>query len=522
MSQQEYARCDCAPSTALAAAYDTRDWEACLLIIEQHWVHLLFGDHIRLLVDVLFALPDGLRRSAATVRHLAEAFSVIPVGAAPDLPTEPSDVAALAASDRAQEFVSRATAAFMGRRVRGHHRSARSIALATAAVLDRTPPVGGVSELKAFAYLQAGLTAHKADDPEMAVSMFTRAWGDKAQDGTGFAARGAALRMAIEAAVGGEPEAAGRWLARADRAPRESRYVEESFASAGIDLARLLIALDSTDPNHLDRARPAVAENTERDELWPVRTWALTRSALMRAAAEGALTVLPGVEGHLDDEPDGFHRSVLAVASAEAYLALGQGTRALSMLARAKPTRYFGRVTEARFALLAGAPEEARALATETLSAPGCSRRTRVEALLVHAVAELRLGSSGAAASAERAVWLLRGDGPRSAVLSVPRSALAELVAAAPDAAPLLAIRDQLPSPDLYPDSIEVIRLTKREVAVLDHLVRGVPRAEIARTLFVSENTVKQQVRSLYAKLGASSRTDAVARAQKAGLLGQG
>jgi LuxR family maltose regulon positive regulatory protein len=43
--------------------------------------------------------------------------------------------------------------------------------------------------------------------------------------------------------------------------------------------------------------------------------------------------------------------------------------------------------------------------------------------------------------------------------------------------------------------------------------------SEIGATLYISLNTVKTHTRELYRKLGASSRTDAVAQAEAFGLL---
>jgi len=60
--------------------------------------------------------------------------------------------------------------------------------------------------------------------------------------------------------------------------------------------------------------------------------------------------------------------------------------------------------------------------------------------------------------------------------------------------------------------------LTGRELVVLTHLADGVTLEQIARELWVSRNTVKSQVRSLYRKLGVSTRADAVAWATSAGL----
>ena len=60
--------------------------------------------------------------------------------------------------------------------------------------------------------------------------------------------------------------------------------------------------------------------------------------------------------------------------------------------------------------------------------------------------------------------------------------------------------------------------LTRRELVVLGNLSEDVTLEEIASKLFVTRNTVKSQVRSLYRKIGVSTRADAVAWATAAGL----
>jgi LuxR family maltose regulon positive regulatory protein len=61
--------------------------------------------------------------------------------------------------------------------------------------------------------------------------------------------------------------------------------------------------------------------------------------------------------------------------------------------------------------------------------------------------------------------------------------------------------------------------LTTAEHKVLDLLPTHYTEPQIAEQLFVSRNTVKTHVKSLYRKLGASSRADAVQRARDIGLL---
>ena len=76
---------------------------------------------------------------------------------------------------------------------------------------------------------------------------------------------------------------------------------------------------------------------------------------------------------------------------------------------------------------------------------------------------------------------------------------------------------------DFEIDNIDVVlpdeALTAREREVLELLSRGLPNKLIARRLQISEHTVKFHVSSIYAKLGASSRTDAVSRGVRRGLI---
>jgi DNA-binding NarL/FixJ family response regulator len=54
-------------------------------------------------------------------------------------------------------------------------------------------------------------------------------------------------------------------------------------------------------------------------------------------------------------------------------------------------------------------------------------------------------------------------------------------------------------------------RLSTRETEIVDHLVRGLTNAEIAKTLGISEKTVKNHVNHIYAKLHTRNRAETVA-----------
>ena len=62
-------------------------------------------------------------------------------------------------------------------------------------------------------------------------------------------------------------------------------------------------------------------------------------------------------------------------------------------------------------------------------------------------------------------------------------------------------------------------RLTVRELDVLRLVVKGLPNREIARDLFISQNTVKNHVRNILEKLHVRSRTEAATLAMRERLL---
>lgn len=62
-------------------------------------------------------------------------------------------------------------------------------------------------------------------------------------------------------------------------------------------------------------------------------------------------------------------------------------------------------------------------------------------------------------------------------------------------------------------------KLTKKELEILALLPEGQSIKEIAASLFLTEATIKTHLTSIYKKLGAANRTQAIASAKKCGLL---
>jgi len=69
------------------------------------------------------------------------------------------------------------------------------------------------------------------------------------------------------------------------------------------------------------------------------------------------------------------------------------------------------------------------------------------------------------------------------------------------------------------PDDWLAEPLTPRESEVLRLLADGLGNKEIAMRLNISEHTIKFHIRSILGKLGASSRTEAVSRGLRSGLI---
>lgn len=61
--------------------------------------------------------------------------------------------------------------------------------------------------------------------------------------------------------------------------------------------------------------------------------------------------------------------------------------------------------------------------------------------------------------------------------------------------------------------------LSERELEVLKGIVEGLKDRDIARILSISKHTVRSHVKSVYRKLGVSSRSQVVARAVRAGII---
>ncbi|MGH9068164.1 MAG: response regulator [Acidimicrobiales bacterium] len=104
--------------------------------------------------------------------------------------------------------------------------------------------------------------------------------------------------------------------------------------------------------------------------------------------------------------------------------------------------------------------------------------------------------------------YLLK-DAPPEDLVSAVRAAAAGEAALAPAVANRLVARMRAPG----------TALSRREIEVLQLVADGLSNQQVSKQLYLSQATVKSHLVHIYAKLGADSRTSAVAAAKAQGLL---
>jgi DNA-binding NarL/FixJ family response regulator len=134
------------------------------------------------------------------------------------------------------------------------------------------------------------------------------------------------------------------------------------------------------------------------------------------------------------------------------------------------------------------------------------AKATRVLVLTMHADP----GIVGRARAAGAAGFLVKDTPLEGVVAAVARVACGHLVMS-----PGLAPADAPPGPAA--DEREA--LSSREEEVLQLLADGSSPAEVAKALFISPNTVRNHLASIYEKLGAHDRTQAVVEGLRRGVI---
>ena len=283
---------------------------------------------------------------------------------------------------------------------------------------------------------------------------------------------------------------------------------------------------------HLDRAAAAAdAVGDRRGRLAAAALWSLVRCARGPREAGAALAELRGRTIDLDGwQPPHALAPILETAEARLLTARGDleaAHTALDRKAASSGESAAIALLRARLCLAEGEPETALELLERWPEEQLTCLGVRIEACVLTAVARHAVhDDDGAGEALEQALALagpnchrrpfLDGGSAVQALLeqrirrgTAYRSFAGELLAAFRNRAPSVAVtRAELLEP-----------LSGREQSVLRFLPTMMSNAEIAGELFVTSNTVKTHLKSIYRKLAVSRRRDAVERARALELL---
>lgn len=495
------------PHTALAHAIDGRHWQRALDIVDEHWTTLYTGGFLdslgAALVERIPAEIAGTHPAATALRRLHRQFSAprdVPVvTAAPELAAgigpEPAEVVTRAVMLRIDgQFVE---AAKVCDTAAGH----------PLPVFDELD--APLRHAYAFYYLHVGITYLLADRTDDAVPMFRRA--HVAGAGT-FVERDAAGKLALSCALEGALVDAQAWIDQERRHPPLAGDSETIVRTAGC-VAAALVALDHLEPDTALDILIELGTPADAEEFWAHVLYAHGHHALLIGMPADGLRF---IESHLQRYPTlrtgGCCAVLIDAVLADLHLACGHIDQAEDLLAAS--THPTAAAVRARARLLDADPVGARQIIDRYHAGGAGPVRTSMEMAVLGAATAAALDDLDEARRyLERAVAFSRHTGLlRPFVLLPPplQSALAGLGVELP--LDLSRSATRFPAFPLYRP---LLTLTARERAVLAALLSGRTIAAIAASQFVSVNTVKTQLRSLYRKLGVRNRTDAVAAARR-------
>jgi len=510
---------------ALSYALEAHNWELAIELLEEHWVRLV-GGHFGLLRSALRELPPDLVEERPVIKAGRDLFVLLgsqPTIPADALPRDPAALEKLGTTAEARDALAIGCVQSLMLRLAGEHDRAAEMTrrlshLVRGALEARPEDVGPqlpVMRLQwGITYQLAGAFAESAVELRLA---HRGALGQRVD----FVARNAAGNSAMNWAIIGEPRRTEEWLELEDAHPDPDGWLEPMVKVGGL-VARTLVALDHLDLAAAGRWLDELGEASEREELWPYITYAHCRHALATGQAYTGMAVLQrAVTSHSAAIRNGSAIARLMTSlELDLRLALGEGNRALATIEAQPVEAPLIVATAARVHLLTGSPATALALCRKCDWFSHPFTRTQLEVLLIEAAAHRTLGEKAAAARAwAHAAAIADRTGLVGTLATVPRELVAGLDAAAPVSSTAAAAFLASDVPEIYPAAVHHVELTEREHAVLVELAQGLSTLEIARKLFVSTNTVKSQLRTLYRKIGAHSRDEALEIAYRTGLI---
>lgn len=329
-----------------------------------------------------------------------------------------------------------------------------------------------------------------------------------------FAGLGAATNIAMLSALEGHHDLALQWLeTSASLGAASGPFGYSSVLAANI--ARASLAIESLDHDEAMRIVELLDSPAADGELWPFVTAVRTSAELTFGEPDVAYTHLRtvGFAQGRDLATDSSVGQLTLRAYLDSLIALGEGGMALR-LARDAGSPGRAQVPIARTYLLSDRPLEAARAAAAALHHPQLPWSDRREAAGILAVAQLRLEREEEAKTAFHIFANAQTRFQSALNTRIPEQEVRELERLTG----LVTARSSCP--ERQEATLSLAHLTPTEHHVLQRLAEGFSPAWIAEQSNTSTHTVRTHVKRIYRKLGASSRREALMKAELAGLLG--
>ncbi|MCA1005480.1 LuxR C-terminal-related transcriptional regulator [Rhodococcus hoagii] len=511
-------------AATLTAAVDNADWKQVARIIREHWIVLTYS-HWQLGREAVRALPDSYASADPVIRAAEAFFLELGTGHAevPDVvPVGEEELDALGRSNHAFDVLVVGTTRIIIHRISGQYSAASELSerlRRIAAIAARGPQTASAKAALPYLRLQWAITKQLVGELDESTDEFRLAYRGGEGMGIDFLTRNTAGCLALNNIVAGDVHKALEWLKIEERYDNSSHWAEDRVRVSG-RIARALVCLERADTAGARESLTELGEISDSEELWAFAAHAHCRLALLSDnAAEGIDRLARAISIHklwYREETLGYQ--LLTDSAAELHCALGNGTAALAVAASAPPQ--LQRLVRARVALLAGDPSSALSEASTLLSSTGVSPRFTLDALMItisSAVATAR--HELASEYLSRALSLAELTGAIRPFLTLTQESLDWIAAAGLETELTVSGFDPTTGPRLFSERVTTVRLTQRELEVLRELASGRTMTMISVRMFVSMNTVKSQIRSVYRKLGVHSRAEAIETAVRLRLL---
>lgn len=510
------------PGAAVMAAIERRSWRGLWAVLSEHWVDL-FMTNPRMLRYAAQKMPARIARGELFTATLKILASVDEDRMNLPLPTiEPNY-----ADDRTAQNLRKLTQQYSRRpssfavtaglvelsflRLQGHYEeSGRCGArlrrvVSQAAAANRVRPV-----LAGMAELHSGLSLHVADRLIEAANAYESAMLWAASVDNAFIQANAAANLALVHAQSGNTQLARNWADRADSFLARTAWGTK-MVGRGAHLARVYIAWHELDRQKMDAGLALLPPEPDNDEFWPLHAELLTMRERFFGSADAGMHRINNLRS---TRTYAAHSPMAVRALQHSEVVARVALDALDVPRKPAAGSLELRNVQAYLSLQSGNVDAALVILHRTLSSSDGGWRTRSLARNLQLLASAFPGPLGSdaletvrenySAGGELIDLLWLWQDPQnqdglSAVLGLTDEEIGRL---ASFEAPRRGRAEGR------------VTLTEREIQVLAGLRLGRTRADMARERHVSVNTVKAQTSSLYRKLGATTRNEALRKAK--------